>query len=192
MDIDRIMSIEEKLKVSLFQIEKRLVALESKLSSEDRIQELEDLILLLQVEVSKLRAIPETVPDNLRDRLEFIEEAIREKPVMKLGNEENLRIADLEAYMERVSELENRLMSMEGLPESKQIPRVEEKTEIKGVMQSKITYLEKELADIDDRLKEIEIHPIDVSGVKSEEEKPSDILNEVKKILGEFNDTERY
>ncbi len=88
---DRLDRLENRLKATFLEVEKRFESLKAEepfvLSIETRLQELEDLMLLLQLEVTKIRertgefefGAPQT-PD-IEERLRKMEEALSEKGI---------------------------------------------------------------------------------------------------------------
>jgi len=84
---DRFDRMENKLKTTFLEVEKRLAEIKQQPSDvEDRIQELEDLILLMQLEITKLKEKTGTTAEfltpespNILERMNRMEEAISMK-----------------------------------------------------------------------------------------------------------------
>ncbi len=84
---DRFDRMENKLKTTFLEVEKRLVEIKQQPSDvEDRIQELEDLILLMQLEITKLKEKTGTTAEfltpespNILERMNRMEEAMSMK-----------------------------------------------------------------------------------------------------------------
>src|SRR3989338_5088961 len=100
---DKLDRLENRIKATFLEIEKRLESMKTEepfaLSIETRIQELEDLLLLVQLEVTKIRERPADMDfglapqiPNIEDRMRRLEEsaniniepAVKEMPLPKL------------------------------------------------------------------------------------------------------------
>jgi hypothetical protein len=121
---ERLDRLENKMKVGFFEVEKKLVKLEtsSSASMDERVQELEDLLLLLQLDNMRLKekvsstdttqpdigervssmGLSEEVPSNIESRLNQIENKIS-----------SLKTGGNEFSEERLDETEKRLSSVE-------------------------------------------------------------------------------
>lgn len=167
---ERLDKLENRLKVTFLEIEKRFESLkeEQPISVEDRLQELEDLLLLIQLEVTKMReksnpldfSIGTTAPD-IKERLDKLEEAvINGRPTMYSGQ------TDRKAEMEmdkRMREMEEKVSKHKG-------------HEGKGDLTEKMDEIDRRLRNLEGR-KHMEA-TVETSGA---------ILDDVRKILHHKN-----
>lgn len=137
---ERLDKLENRLKVTFLEIEKRFESFkqEQPIGIEDRLQELEDLLLLIQLEVSKLKdrtsidfGIGAPAPD-ISERLSKLEEAVLGEHFTGEEAHEVSTYAELE---HRIELLEERISLhhrpyVEGKPDtSKQLDELEKRLE---------------------------------------------------------------
>lgn len=119
---ERIDRLDNKLKATFLEIEKRFESFrqEQPMSIEDRLQELEDLLLLVQLEVTKMRdrstflETSDVTPDVI-ERLNKLEKAVAAPHIAEPYPAETheMRTAGAEGITEKLDEVEKRLNKLE-------------------------------------------------------------------------------
>lgn len=176
---ERLNRLEEKLKVTFVEIEKRMTQQtpQQAVSNDDRIDELEDLILLMQLETTKMRekvgegldfGIAPAVPD-ISERLNRMESEIASHTTAISSGGTGIEAdAPLQA---KITELEERINS---LPTTTiKVPKEVEK-HIKESMQSDMHQLEKRIKTLEALL---------ATRGREDLEKESNVLADVHAIL---------
>jgi DNA repair exonuclease SbcCD ATPase subunit len=167
---ERLDKLENRLKVTFLEVEKRFESFkeEQPVTIEDRLQELEDLLLLIQLEVTKLKdrsgplefSVGAAAPD-INERLNKLEEAV-------LG--EHVTGAP-EVHVETDAALEHRMRELEErVQQYGHEPVMEEQKDLS----SKLDEIEKRLARIESK-KIVSEKGVMISS--------RDVLDDVKKIL---------
>jgi len=166
---ERLDRLENRLKATFLEIEKRFEQLQSsqpvQMAPEDRLQELEDLILLMQLEITKLKKNigeglefgPAPAMPDVEERLHKLEESTTMEVLKEGAKESPHTYAKLQQLEERISMLEKH-----GQPDFNK--------EIKTVMSKQLDEIEKRL----DRLEQERSESILSS---------KSILEDVRKIL---------
>ncbi|MFH0949264.1 MAG: hypothetical protein V1802_02145 [Candidatus Aenigmatarchaeota archaeon] len=130
---ERLTRIENKQKSTMFEIEKRLVQLESmdiEKRIEKRLQELEDVLMLIQLENKKLKEFselpvgqPSPVPQNINRRLDEIEERLSSIKMLV----EMKKIENLENFLSKeITEIDRRISGLEDAVYHKHTPHIHE------------------------------------------------------------------
>lgn len=178
---ERINHLEERLKLTFVEIEKRMTApaqapSAASIDVSDRVDELEDLLLLLQLENTKLKervgegldfGITPSVPD-VSERLNRIESEIsnRSNPVMESGES-----TDNPAIAAKIAELEQRINEIPST--TIKVPKDVEK-HVKDSM-------ERDMREMEKRIKTLEA--LLAQRGREELEKESNVLADVHAIL---------
>lgn len=141
---ERLARLENRMKTSFFEIERRLVNLETSSSAAlgERIQELEDLLLLLQIENMKIKEktageVDVTNPD-LEQRLQMLESP-RGLP------------GDIE---ERLNYIENKISSIKGKGDElleDRLNELESRISATGRVYKEVSEIERRLSDIESK-----------------------------------------
>ena len=138
--IDSLKRLEEKGKINFFEIEKRLSTIESKLESSmpenfnERLQEIEDLILLMQLENIKMKEShvsgiyeheteiePKAEPaaSRLEERISELEEKIGAASDSAGASEEMIsKLKNAEVFVKELSSIDKRISGLEDAIES--------------------------------------------------------------------------
>ncbi len=168
---ERLNKLEERLKAVFAEIEKRFEDLQQKpeYSFEERIQEIEDLVLLLQLENTKLRekvgegldfGISSKAPDY-SERIERLEEEMGKSGTTSIVADDG-----------KIAELEDRLNSIELAPVK--IPKDVEHR-IKEMISSDVKELDKKIKTLEALLEK---------RGRAELEQESHLLSDINSILG--------
>lgn len=164
---ERFNRLEEKLKITFIELEKRLneqQPQQPQTSFEDRIQELEDLLLLLQLENTKMK-------EKIRDGLDF--GIIPNTPdvserLIRLESE----LASHTSNMPSQSEIETKISTLEERINSLQTPNFVETQHVDEPLNEEPVEIKHDS------------HKKKIRTVKDVLEHDSDLLSSVQKILG--------
>lgn len=175
---ERLNRLEEKLKLTFIEIEKRLTQPQQQ-TNDERIDELEDLILLMQLEATKMKekvgegldfGITPSVPD-VSERLNRIESEVASRSV-PAAVETGEQGSDLRA---KIAELEEKISS---IPTTTiKVPKDVEK-HVREAMEKEAA---KEMRELEKRIKTLEA--LLASRGREELEKESNVLADVHAIL---------
>jgi len=183
---ERMVRLENRMKTNFFEIEKRLVNLEtsSPAALSERIQELEDLLLLLQLEnmrtqekissditqpviqtdlEERIRKLElSKLPNDVGERLNHIEDKVSS---LKTGEDEFLegRLDEIENRLSatgkiyrEISDIERRLGGLEKTAPFKNVPRDIE-SRLDGLSKSMSEEMDKRLLEINNKIDRIEV-----------------------------------
>ena len=181
---ERLVRLEYKLKMNFFEIEKRLVKLETSSSAalDERIQELEDLFLLLQLENMRIKErvssagvsqpdveeelkqleLSKGLPSDVESRLNYIENKVSS---LKEGrNEFENRVNEMESRLSatgkiyrEISDIEARLGNLEkGVPFKEYAPKDIE-NRLNELNNSLLEEMDRRLLEINDKINRIEV-----------------------------------
>ncbi|MFC2143217.1 hypothetical protein ACFLQN_02355 [Candidatus Aenigmatarchaeota archaeon] len=185
---NRLKSLEEKSIYNFSEIERRLIELENSKSEVigDRLQHVEDLLLLMQVEGEKIkdilssRLLDSTGGGRTEERIERLEKALEDRGLQNVGSSESSgnsdgmqkRFDDIERVItEQVTEIDKRLIRIEDhIFHNKKDINIESKpTGTLKEVQSIID--DDESVCVDETPEEPEEAPKDVGAPKKEKEK---------------------
>ena len=189
-DIER---IENRIRTNFFEIEKRLTGLEEKIKHiettgapeemDERLKELEDLILLVQAENLQIKQklfggveVPET---DIEKRVKKIEDFLRPENLVGIikdvVREEGMKIKDLSEIRERLDSIEDKIKRYEKSLEGFRAPEMEK---IKQDLEERIAKLE-EMKSVVDQIK---------SDREIMENKFKEVLEEFERIQKKFSE----
>ena len=172
---ERLDKLENSLKLTFMEIEKRLESMtqEQPVNIEDRLQELEDLLLLIQLEITKLKdrsgpldfGISTGAPD-IHERMSKIEETVMGGELKHAGDESKAKLGtDVD------DETEKRLRTLEeSIGQHHKFVTEQKKVDVVG----RLDEIDKRLASVENK-KLVSDKGVIISR--------KDVLDDVKKIL---------
>lgn len=208
---ERLDRIENRSKVNLFEVEKRLVALETGRSDtvaeemRSKVNEIGDHMILLNSEITRIKEMLSSgpgleLPHNINERLENIEhelDEMREEDVetelVQIPEEINRRLDYVEQTLESVRALEEMLIRLEAKIEDLAMFKPPTEHYIKNMEAGIRTSFEERLKEVNDNLKEFESRitesetrlPEDIEKRLEYVEKEASDLADMKRLLDE-------